>query len=145
MGLFLAVGLFFATQRTTQPEFCNCKSGIILRLGHRRCLHDYHGDAVINIVNSRKMKKMTRSTRHWFKRRSAIEPIIGHLKSDNRMPRNYLKGEEGDRINAILCACGFNMRKLLAVFLCLILKFKKVTQNQLLITKYCSDRVCYVV
>jgi len=40
------------------------------------------------------------------------------MKSDNRMQRNQLKGQEGDYINAILSACGFNMRKLMAVFLC---------------------------
>jgi len=116
---------------------------VYVDLGYRG--HDYQGDAVINIVNSRKMKNMTRSVRHWFKRRSAIEPIIGHLKSENRMSKNYLKGEEGDRINAILCACGFNMRKLLAVFLSLILIFKNMVQNQLSITKYCSDRIYCIV
>ena len=42
-----------------------------------------------------------------------IEPVIGHCKSDNRLDRNYLKGFEGDRVNAILSACGFNIRKLL--------------------------------
>lgn len=56
----------------------------------------------------------------WFKRRSAVEPIIGHVKSDHRMERNYLKGKDGDTINAILAGCGFNLRKLLrAILLCL--------------------------
>jgi IS5 family transposase len=49
----------------------------------------------------------------WFKRRSAIEPIIGQTKSDHRMDRNYLKGEDGDKINALLAGCGFNLWKLL--------------------------------
>jgi len=83
-------------------------------LGYRG--HDYDGQAHINIVNYRTMKKKTRSVKHWWKRRAAIEPIIGHVKSDNRMSRNYLKGTQGDQINAVLCACGFNMRKLLAIF-----------------------------
>ena len=48
-----------------------------------------------------------------LKRRAAIEPTIGHLKSDNRMDRNYLTGQEGDRINAVLAAAGYNLRKLL--------------------------------
>ena len=47
------------------------------------------------------------------KRRSAIEPVIGHMKNDNRMNRNRLKGKLGDKINAVLSACGFNFRKLL--------------------------------
>jgi IS5 family transposase len=70
----------------------------------------------VHLVNFRTMKKMMRSVRGWFKRRSAIEPVIGHLKQDCRMQRNHLQGEEGDRINALLSGCGFNMRKLLKVF-----------------------------
>ena len=86
-------------------------------LGYRG--HNYRGSGQVHIVDSRKLKKLTRSVRNWFKRRSAIEPVIGHLKSDNRMQKNQLKGEDGDHMNAILSACGFNMRKLMAVFLCL--------------------------
>ena len=48
-----------------------------------------------------------------LKRRAAIEPTIGHLKSGNRMDRNYLSGQEGDKINAVLSAAGYNLRKLL--------------------------------
>jgi len=36
-----------------------------------------------------------------MKRRAAVEPVIGHLKADHRMDRNYLKGQDGDRINAV--------------------------------------------
>jgi len=46
-----------------------------------------------------------------FKRRAAVEPVIGHLKSDYRMIRNYLKGVEGDMINTIMAAASFNMMK----------------------------------
>jgi IS5 family transposase len=53
-----------------------------------------------------KLKKLLR-------RRAAIEPIIGHAKSDHRLDRNYLMGKDGDRINAMLSACGFNLRKLM--------------------------------
>ena len=83
-------------------------------LGYRG--HDYSGETKIHIVNYRTIKRLTRAARHWIKRRSAIEPIFGHLKSDNRMSKNYLKGVDGDRMNALLCGCGFNMRKLLTVF-----------------------------
>ena len=48
-----------------------------------------------------------------LRRRAAIEPTIGHLKSGNRMNRNYLTGREGDKINAVLSAAGYNFRKLL--------------------------------
>ena len=69
----------------------------------------------IRITGKRK-KSLSRWEWKWLKRRSAIEPIIGHLKSDNRMERNHLLGEEGDRINAILAGCGRNLRKLLRAF-----------------------------
>lgn len=58
----------------------------------------------------------------WFKRRSAIEPTIGHMKQDNRMDRNYLKGTDGYKMNAILAACGFNLRTLLRALLWLLFK-----------------------
>jgi IS5 family transposase len=92
--------------------------------------HNYHGETQVHIVNYRKMKKLTRSVKKWFRRRAAIEPIFGHVKYDNRMDRNHLKGREGDQINAILSGCGFNMRKLLAVFLCLKIFWQKIAKNQ---------------
>jgi IS5 family transposase len=48
-----------------------------------------------------------------LKRRSAIEPVIGHGKVDHALGRNYLLGQAGDRLNALLVGCGFNLRKLL--------------------------------
>ena len=44
---------------------------------------------------------------------SGFLAAIGHLKSDNRLDRNYLTGPEGDKINALLSAAGYNLRKLL--------------------------------
>lgn len=95
-------------------------------LGYRG--HDYEGEAQVHIVNYRTMKRKTRSVRKWLKRRSAIEPIIGHVKSENRMSKNYLKGVEGDKINALLSGCGFNMRKLLTVFLLPYFVFQKLRE-----------------
>ncbi len=46
-----------------------------------------------------------------FRRRAAIEPVIGHLKTDNRLSRNFLKGVIGDQINVMLAAAAFNLRK----------------------------------
>ena len=68
---------------------------------------------------------MPRAIRKWWKRRSAIEPVIGHMKNDNKMNCNRLKGKLGDKINAVLSACGFNFRKLLramALFFVFVLK-----------------------
>lgn len=52
-----------------------------------------------------------RKARKNFGRRSAIEPIIGHLKADFRLARNYLKGVAGDAVNLFLAAAAFNCRK----------------------------------
>ena len=65
------------------------------------------GSPHIHLANRHKMS-MKPSEWRWFKRRSAIEPVIGHMKNDNRMDRNPLKGSDGDRMNAILAACGFS-------------------------------------
>jgi hypothetical protein len=51
-----------------------------------------------------------------MRRRAAIEPVIGHLKEDHRMRRNYLTGRHGDRINAVLAAAGYNFSLLLRQF-----------------------------
>ncbi|MGM0382089.1 MAG: transposase [Thermodesulfobacteriota bacterium] len=48
-----------------------------------------------------------------FRRRAGIEPIIGHLKSDFRLMRNYLKGSLGDSINLMPAATAFNLKKLI--------------------------------
>ena len=76
--------------------------------------HNHTGDTIVHIAGNK--RGMTRELRKWLRRRCAIEPIIGHLKSDNRMDRNYLKGAVGDTINALLCGCGANIRKLIAAF-----------------------------
>ena len=52
-----------------------------------------------------------RRNRRRHKRRSAIEPVIGHLKSDFRMARNFLKGTLGNAINALMAAAAFNFKK----------------------------------
>jgi transposase, IS5 family len=74
--------------------------------------HGYKGSAIVHVVRSIP-KRATRAIRRMLRRRAAIEPTIGHLKSGNRMNRNYLKGQEGDKINAVLSAAGYNLRKLL--------------------------------
>ena len=51
--------------------------------------------------------------RKYFRARAGIEPVIGHIKHDHRMIRNYLSGTQGDTINTLLAAAGFNMMKML--------------------------------
>jgi transposase, IS5 family len=76
--------------------------------------HTVFGDTIVHIAGAK--RRVSRSLRKWLKRRCAIEPVIGHLKSDGRMDRNYLKGALGDNINALLCGSGANIRKLIAAF-----------------------------
>ena len=88
---------------------------------HAYCDRGYRGaakeitDTEVHL-SGKKKKSMKASLWKWYARRSAIEPIFGHLKSDNRLERNHLQGKDGDRINAILSGCGFNLRKLIRAF-----------------------------
>ncbi|MBB1648468.1 hypothetical protein A9976_03015 [Delftia sp. UME58] len=49
-----------------------------------------------------------------IRRRSAIEPAIGHMKMDGRLGRNPLKGALGDALHAVMCGAGHNLRLILA-------------------------------
>ena len=49
-----------------------------------------------------------------LRRRSAIEPVIGHMKAEGHLGRCYLKGRDGDAANVILTAVGYNFRRILA-------------------------------
>ena len=60
--------------------------------------------------------KERRRKRKLCQKRAAIEPIIGHLKHDYRLSRNWLKGSEGDAINLLMAACAWNMRKWMMAF-----------------------------
>jgi hypothetical protein len=67
---------------------------------------------------------VTTVIRHKLKRRSAIEPVIRHVKAEYRMGRNFLAGRDGDAANAILAAFDYYCRLLLArlaALLCLIM------------------------
>lgn len=65
------------------------------------------------VYTSGQKRRMTPAIKREMKRRSAIEPVIGHIKNEHRMGRNYLAHEQGDAINAILAAAGYNFRLLL--------------------------------
>jgi IS5 family transposase len=56
---------------------------------------------------------LTDKIKRWLKRRTVIEPIIGHAKNDGLLGRNWLEGRTGDRSNTLLAAAGFNLRQLL--------------------------------
>jgi len=65
------------------------------------------------IIHRGKIKSMSPQQKGWLRRRQAIEPAIGHLKSDNRMDRCWLQGAVGDLLHTIGCAAGYNLRWLL--------------------------------
>jgi IS5 family transposase len=68
-------------------------------------------------------RRVTPAIKREMRRRSAIEPVIGHIKAEHRMGRNYLTHAQGDAINAILAAAGYNFSLLLRwlrELLCLI-------------------------
>jgi transposase, IS5 family len=86
----------------------------------RRCHVDrgYKGHGVdpesCRVIIAGSRKGISKAIKKEMKRRSGIEPEIGHQKSDGKLGRNWLKGVLGDAQNAILCAAGHNMRKILA-------------------------------
>ena len=67
----------------------------------------------VQIIHRGKAKSLNRQQRRWLKRRQALEPTIGHLKSDHRMDRCWLAGSVGDALHTVLCAAGYNLRWLM--------------------------------
>ncbi|TIX20236.1 MAG: IS5/IS1182 family transposase, partial [Mesorhizobium sp.] len=58
-------------------------------------------------------RRVTPAIKRQMRRRSAVEPVIGHIKNERRMGRNYLAHTQGGAINAILAAAGYNFSLLL--------------------------------
>jgi IS5 family transposase len=75
------------------------------------------GNTIISTPDNRPLKGDTeyqkKKKRRKFRRRAAIEPVIGHLKSDFRMGQNYLHGALSPQINAFLAAAGWNLKKMM--------------------------------
>jgi IS5 family transposase len=65
------------------------------------------------IWRSGQKRGVTASIRKAIHRRSMVEPMIGHMKSEGRLGRNWLQGAEGDAIHAVLCGAGHNLRMIL--------------------------------
>jgi IS5 family transposase len=76
----------------------------------------------IEIIHRGRFRTLTDLQRRWLRRRQAVEPVIGHLKSDHGLDRCWLKGQTGDALHAVLCAAGFNIRWLLRAMVRLGLK-----------------------
>jgi IS5 family transposase len=92
--------------RGSSPETAYCDRGFRGRIRV--------GDTIVTIPGAPQpgaTEHAKRKARKNFGRRSAIEPVIGHLKNDFRLARNYLKGTLGDALNLLLAAAAFNCRK----------------------------------
>lgn len=72
-----------------------------------------HGVETTQVLISGSKRGLTPTLKKLLRRRSAIEPEIGHMKTDGRLARCPLKGLRGDAIFAVLCGCGHNLRKIL--------------------------------
>jgi len=96
------------------------------------CDRGYRGvkevDGTVICIPDKPLKRDTKyhkeQKRKKFRRRAAIEPVIGHLKSDYRLARNYLKGFNGDEINLLLAAASFNFKKWMNHFLLLVFLYR---------------------
>ena len=76
----------------------------------------YRGHVVdrTQVLISGQRRGLTPKLKSLLRRRSAIEPEIGHMKTDGRLSRCPLKGAAGDAVFAVLFGCGHNIRKILA-------------------------------
>jgi len=72
-----------------------------------------HGVESSSVFISGQRRGVTPTIKKELRRRSAVEPVIGHMKEDGKLGRNWLKGSIGDKINALLCGAGHNIRIIL--------------------------------
>ena len=101
--------------RTLQPtlEKVTKITGIV----PERCYVDLgyrgHGVTRTKVYHPRLKRGITPTIRKEMKRRNAIEAVIGHMKTEGRLDRNFLSGVEGDQINALFAGVGYNLRQIL--------------------------------
>ena len=76
--------------------------------------HNAPEEHTFKVYTQGQKRGVTAAIRRQFKRRAAVEPVIGHCKEEHRMGRNFLAHRDGDAINAVLAAAGYNFRRLLA-------------------------------
>jgi IS5 family transposase len=102
-----------AQMKQVESLIANKVSEAHVDMGYRG--HDYDGAVTVH-VDKRRRGRTPRALWRWMKRRAAVEPSIGHLKSEHRLERNRLKGAAGNAINAILAAAAMNFQKLIRAF-----------------------------
>ncbi len=89
----------------------NTLDRVIADAGYRG--HNASPEYQFKVYTAGQKRRTTPQIKRDMKRRAAVEPVIGHLKEDHRMGRNYLAHSSGDAINAVLAAVGYNFRLLL--------------------------------
>jgi len=98
-------------------NFGNCPSEVVYDRGGKG--QKKIKDTIISTPDYRPLKRDSdytkRKKRKKFRRRAAIEPVRGHLKTDHRMNQNYLHGSDSPQINAYLAAAGWNLKKRMAI------------------------------
>jgi transposase, IS5 family len=87
-------------------------SRVVADRGYRG--HNAPPEMTFKVYVSGQRRRVTEAIKRELRRRSAIEPVIGHAKGEHRLGRNFLKGPHGDAANAVLAAAGYNFRRLLA-------------------------------
>lgn len=94
--------------RTLMQDTGVSPTAVIVDLGYRG--REIEG---VQVLHRGKAKSLTRRQWRWIKRRQAVEPVIGHLKQEHRLDRCWLKGTQGDALNALGAAAGYNLRWLM--------------------------------
>ena len=127
--------------KTLEPTLNACKKLTGLSFDFAVVDRGYKGNKQIGktrIIIPGVVREKTEARKQWYRKkcrsRAAIEPVIGHIKSDCRMLRNYLKGTDGDVFNAFMAAAAFNFRHLLRKIeqeiIFIILKIVSITCEQ---------------
>ena len=97
------------------PEIEQLTGGVLKRIladaGYRG--HNAPDSHKFRVYTAGQKRRMTPAIKKQMKRRSAVEPVIGHIKNGHRMDRNYLAHKKGDAINPVLAAAGYNFRLIL--------------------------------
>jgi len=75
--------------------------------------HNAPGIYKLRVFTTGQKRRVTPAIKRQMKRRAAVEPVIGHIKNGHRMDRNYLAHQQGDAVNPILAAAGYNFRLIL--------------------------------
>jgi IS5 family transposase len=85
--------------------------------------HNAPPDYKFRVFIAGQKRRVTPKIKREMRRRSAVEPVIGHIKAEHRMGRNYLWSRQGDAINAVLAAAGYNFRLLIRWLRLLLFRF----------------------